>query len=947
MEGALKMAYRIQLRRDTAANWTATNPVLAQGEAGYELDTGKLKIGDGSNAWDDLAYFDDKVTNLANYAGDIIPSTDNTYNLGTPEKRWKDIFVTEGSIYIGDVKLSNDSGVLKAVQVSDIGLQTEQEINIAFPSNTVTGNGTGATVAGVVIPTALGPNIFRAQPSTPSMYTTALVGPVASVTIDPPLDLTIGLGGGTVETTSATVPHVSNYFSFGFNFVNKLEYIEDEVTEGGKTYILSITGGNVSWDQADPDDRPEVVSVNRQAGTVTFDRPITWTGSFGVIMGRQAVGEAIITNNVVTGVDITDPGWGYGNTYCFSSQNIIVQENGALDDPPGNGHQVLYKTSLRTTRLAGVVVGNAGENYKNPKLKIQSQDLPSPGLDINGFAAGQTVPVKFNIIDGFITNVTLTGASPVIAAIFNGTTGDWFGNNDPQFTLVVEDGQVTQAPAIEFDNGTIFTGSYDELVDTPIIPLDVADLTDIQGLLGSGGGADTGDITFEGIKVIGAGTASGDGNGYSTLELVPDNNLYANDQYLVIDPTAPSHIHIRAGGSQDASNAELYLGGGKNYVRVTDFSGVRLYNESSFNNTEYYLDGTQFTSAAWTAGAEGQQSTVTFTSTDQNFTDIILNSFFNDDRNVLQIVTTEGTFTLTSTGFGSIGEGLWRFNVNEIPDPTPQTVSEIILTIWTTRENSLSLSNNDFTVNVTDDVRITGRDTFSLRNESTTDPITIRTDYNRANHAWEFEADGNLRLPESGEMIFSSGGPAGRIIPSVSDGIGLQVEATLDFEIKVNDGQGGSNIWSFAGSDITFPDSTTQTTAWAGGRVVDAPASSTGAEGDKAGDIAFSSGHIYYCFEDYDTGVSYNTTLSNITEDDNKFIFAKDEGIVEPEIGWSITVDVGGASEETHTITLVEDLATDWRVTWSGGNVTFDPGTAIRIFSTNIWKRVAWSNDTW
>lgn len=325
----------------------------------------------------------------------------------------------------------------------------------------------------------------------------------------------------------------------------------------------------------------------------------------------------------------------------------------------------------------------------------------------------------------------------------------------------------------------------------------------------------TGDITFSGVKIIGAGTASGDGAGYSTLELVPDNNLYANDQYLVVDPTAPSHIHIRAGGAQDASNAELYLGGEKNYVRVTDFNGVRLYNETSFDNTEYYLDGAQFTLASWTAGAEGQPSTVTFTSTDQSFIDILFN-IFNDDRNTLQVVTPEGTFTLTPTGFGSIGSDVWRFNVNEIPEPTPQIVSEIILTIWTTRQNSLSLSNNDFTVEVTDDIRITGSDTFSLRNESTTDPITIRTDYNRANHAWEFEADGNLRLPESGEMIFSSGGPAGRIIPSVSDGIGLQIQAELDFEIKVNDGQGGSNIWSFAGSDITFPDATVQTTAYTG-----------------------------------------------------------------------------------------------------------------------------------
>ena len=50
------MADRIQMRRDTAANWTAANPVLAQGEPGIETDTLKIKIGDGATAWTSLAY---------------------------------------------------------------------------------------------------------------------------------------------------------------------------------------------------------------------------------------------------------------------------------------------------------------------------------------------------------------------------------------------------------------------------------------------------------------------------------------------------------------------------------------------------------------------------------------------------------------------------------------------------------------------------------------------------------------------------------------------------------------------------------------------------------------------------------------------------------------------------------------------------------------------------
>jgi hypothetical protein len=47
---------QIQLRRDTAANWTSTNPTLASGEIGFETDTGKAKIGNGSSTWTALSY---------------------------------------------------------------------------------------------------------------------------------------------------------------------------------------------------------------------------------------------------------------------------------------------------------------------------------------------------------------------------------------------------------------------------------------------------------------------------------------------------------------------------------------------------------------------------------------------------------------------------------------------------------------------------------------------------------------------------------------------------------------------------------------------------------------------------------------------------------------------------------------------------------------------------
>ena len=46
----------VQLKGGTAAALTAANPLLAQREIAVEVDTGKIKVGNGSNYWNDLPY---------------------------------------------------------------------------------------------------------------------------------------------------------------------------------------------------------------------------------------------------------------------------------------------------------------------------------------------------------------------------------------------------------------------------------------------------------------------------------------------------------------------------------------------------------------------------------------------------------------------------------------------------------------------------------------------------------------------------------------------------------------------------------------------------------------------------------------------------------------------------------------------------------------------------
>ncbi len=102
-------------------------------------------------------------------------------------------------------------------------------------------------------------------------------------------------------------------------------------------------------------------------------------------------------------------------------------------------------------------------------------------------------------------------------------------------------------------------------------------------------------------RFYGGDADSGDGSGLDTIKLIPDAALhynegqFSNDQYLVVDPTAPNHIHLRAGGTIDQSNADLFLGGERNHVRVSD----------SYDNVQITTDAGEGT-YTWTFDNSGQ-----------------------------------------------------------------------------------------------------------------------------------------------------------------------------------------------------------------------------------------------------------------------------------------------------------------------------------------------------
>lgn len=113
---------RIRLRRDTAANWTAENPVLLAGEMGIETDTRKYKVGNGTLAWNSLSYYIEGVLARGQASkmtsGTIAISTAGTYqSTGLTATFDSD---SDYQMVLGTTDtfgLKNDSGATKLFQV--------------------------------------------------------------------------------------------------------------------------------------------------------------------------------------------------------------------------------------------------------------------------------------------------------------------------------------------------------------------------------------------------------------------------------------------------------------------------------------------------------------------------------------------------------------------------------------------------------------------------------------------------------------------------------------------------------------------------------------------------------------------------------------------------------------------------------------------------------------
>ncbi len=136
------MADLIQIRRDTASNWTSANTVLAQGELGAETDTSKIKIGDGSTAWSSLGY-------LIDAGGYITATSTNTLSNKTLAATTLSGQLTGADQTVSAINLKDYGEITNA-----LGNTTGAKTIDLTAGNSVTATTTGATTWTFSNPTA-------------------------------------------------------------------------------------------------------------------------------------------------------------------------------------------------------------------------------------------------------------------------------------------------------------------------------------------------------------------------------------------------------------------------------------------------------------------------------------------------------------------------------------------------------------------------------------------------------------------------------------------------------------------------------------------------------------------------------------------------------------------------------------------------------------------------
>jgi hypothetical protein len=385
------MAVNILLRRGTAAEWTASNPTLLEGEVGVETDTKKLKVGDGLTVWASLPYINLTPAAAASlYATSANPTFTGTVN-----------GITKSMVGLGNVDNTSDEN--KPVSTAQ---QTALGLKAPLANPTFTGTVSLDTGVSLVFEGATANAFETTLVATDPTEDRTLTLPNSTGTIATQEYVTNELGTHSADTTSvhgigdtsvlATMTYADTAVSTHSSDTTSVHGIADTADLATKSYA----------DTAISTHNSDTTSVHGIADTAELA-----TKTYADNAAANAVSTSIGTHEADT-----------INVHGIADTSLLVTTTGTqtltnktLTSPKINENVAVTSTATELNVLDGITSSTAELNILD--------GVTSSTAELNILAGATLSTTELNYVDGVTSAIQtqLNDKAPLASPTFTGT----------------------------------------------------------------------------------------------------------------------------------------------------------------------------------------------------------------------------------------------------------------------------------------------------------------------------------------------------------------------------------------------------------------------------------------------------------------------------------------------------------------------------------------------